>query len=62
MPGKDTVGDLKVRFLVLNADFDTGKKEVEMSACGIAKGDRLQRFDEISRTVCEHYTSKKNFI
>lgn len=62
MPGKDSIGDLKVNYLVLNASFDTGKKEVEMSACGVAKGDRLFRFAELNRTVCENFTSKKNFI
>ncbi len=36
VPGEDTVGDLRVSYEVLNADFDE-KKEVQMSACGIGR-------------------------
>ena len=62
VPGQDSIGDLKVNWFVLNADFDDSKKEVEMSACGVARNDRLQRFEELTRTVCGDYVSKKNFI
>jgi len=62
VPGEDNIGDLKVTWFVLNADFDDTKKEVQMSACGVAKDDRLERFEELTRTACENYTSKQNFI
>ena len=61
VPGEDTIGDLKVSYEVLDADFDD-KREVQMSACGVGKGDKLVRFEELKAVVCEHYTSKKDFI
>ena len=61
MPGQDTVGDLEVSYEVLDDDFDT-KREVMMSACGIGDGDTLQPFDELTTSVCEGYTGKKDFV
>jgi len=61
VPGEDTVGDLVVTYEVLDDDFDS-KREVMMSACGIGDGDTLKLFDELTTTVCEGYTGKKEFV
>lgn len=50
MPGEDTVGDLIVYFEVLAGDFDS-KREVQMSACGIGRGDCLEKFEELTTSV-----------
>lgn len=61
VPGKDTIGDIIVSYEVLDADFDS-KREVQMSACGIGKQEKLVRFSEMRTTLCEHFTGKKEFI
>ena len=59
--GKDTVGDLQVTWLVLNAGFED-EKEVQMSACGYAQGGQLKKIPELDCMLSMDYTSKRQFI
>ena len=58
VPGVNTIGDIVISYEVLDEDFDS-KREVMMSACGVAIKNKLQRFEQLSTTVCSGYTGKK---
>lgn len=45
----------------MNAGFDE-YKEVQMSACGYARGGKLGKIPELDSILCMDYTSKKQFI
>ena len=61
-PGKDTIGDIRVTYRVLNQFDGIGSREVTATVCGVPQGNRITNWGPLSGSVMAGKTDRETFL
>ena len=61
-PGKDTVGDVRVSYQVLNQFEMVRSGHVQASVCGVPQGNRIVRWPKLTSSVMSGTLTKDKFL
>ena len=61
-PGKDTVGDVRIKYRVLNQFNNIGRSDVWATVCGIPNGERISKWDRLNNSIMAGKVPKASFV
>mmetsp|Transcript_11672 Transcript_11672/g.15839 ORF Transcript_11672/g.15839 Transcript_11672/m.15839 type:complete len:92 (+) Transcript_11672:1048-1323(+) len=61
-PGKDTVGDIRIRYRVLNQFEQAASGAISATVCGVPRGNQIQKWGSLNGVVIKGTESLASFL
>lgn len=61
-PGKDTVGDVRIKYRVIEQFQNIGRSDIWATVCGIPNGERISQWDRVKNSIMAGKVPKARFV